>query len=171
MISVTFVCGLLPVPLVTIFPIYLQHSRIFRPASNPSSVSHYGNLTSSRWVVKGTLERTFEKGAYALCISMLVRAKSCESSSHKCVDENPQQDDHSCLNWNITDNDSIIALLYMMWKIPWYMAVLSQNLISLFEKQPFPGGVCVAWVDWCLHTYQDTWLEKELWPVVTISCR
>lgn len=128
--------------------------------SNPSSVPHYGNPTSSRWVVKVILERMSVKGAYALCIGMVVIVKSLrELLSQMCADENPQQDDHSCLNWNITDNDSIITLLYIICRILWYMAVLSQNLIALFEKQPFPGRACG--LGWLMPPYIPGYMIRE----------
>ncbi len=42
------------------------------------------------------------------------------------------------------------------------MAALFLNLISLFEKQPFPWGARVTWLDWCLHTYQNTIRGRDM---------
>lgn len=138
------------------FPLICSIQGFLDRTSKPSSAPHYGNLTSSRWVVKGTLERTFEKAAYALYIRMLVREKRWEGSSHKRVDENPQQDNHSCLNWNITDN-SIIILLYM-WKTPWYMA-LSQNLISVWKAAISRRSA--RGVGWLMPPYIQEYVIRE----------
>lgn len=152
-------CGfsaLSPVPLGHSFSPLLCRIRGFPDVtSNPCSIQHYGNLTSSLWAVKDSEEGVWER-AYASHISILLRRASTHSY--------PRWGDPSCFNRNIGD-DLIITLLYMMWKFSWYMAVLSQKLIWVFEKQPPPWGVCacvcvcVDWPDWCLHIYSAMWLE------------